>query len=145
MKHRIIVILILVLLILVMFFSTLLKFPEKNGLCQSDFACEEFWVRGVFWPINYSLIYLISSLALLIFFPYPFLKAWLKIMIPYFVIAFIAVITTPALCGGMICFDRTLVATGLSKLFLILTILILISKGVYVLIISKRKNKIIRR
>jgi hypothetical protein len=61
-------------------------------------------------------------------------------MIPYSIIAFIIVSLTAPLCGGMVCFDRTLVASGLSKIFLILTILILLTKSIY-LFFKNRKNK----
>ena len=141
MKHRIIIFLILLSSFFIMFYSKWLKFPEQIGLCLNDFMCEEFWIRGVFWPINESIIYLISSLTILIFFPYTFLKTWLKIMIPYAIVAFIIVSLTAPLCSGMICFDRTLVASGLSKIFLILTIIILLIKSIYLLVTSKRKSK----
>lgn len=141
MRHKIILFLVLLILVTLIPISKWLRFPVEAGLCVNDFMCESFWVRGVSWPLNDSLLYLISSIALLIFFPFSFLKIWMKIMIPYFIIAFITVATTPAVCGGFLCFDRTLIASGLSKLFLILTILILLVKGIYLLIVSKRKKK----
>jgi hypothetical protein len=40
----------------------------------------------------------------------------------------------------MICFDRTVVASGLSKIFLILTVLILVIKGIYLFVVKSKKN-----
>ena len=141
MKHRIIIFIVLVFLIALIPISKWLGIPEKISWCYSNFICESFWIRGVYWPLKESLIYLISALTVLIFFPISFLRIWLKIMVPYLVVAFLIIITTPELCGGMICFDRTLMATGLSKLFLISTVVILLFRSIYLLIISKRKPK----
>lgn len=141
MRHRIILFLVLVALVILIPISKWLRFPEQIGLCHGDFLCESFWTRGVFWPINESVYFIISSIALLIFFPFAYLKTWMKIMLPYAFIALFLIVMTPALCSGMICFDRTLIASGLSKIFLILTILILIIKSIYLFIISKRKSK----
>jgi hypothetical protein len=142
MKHRIILFLVLAILVILIPVSKWLRFPTEIGLCNKDFLCEEFWIRGVFWPMNDSVYYIISSIALLIFFPYSFLKTWMKIMLPYAFIAFFLVVMTSPLCSGMICFDRTLVASGLSKVFLILTILILISKSIYLFVLSKKSKRI---
>jgi len=49
-------------------------------------------------------------------------------------------IMTPDICSGMICFDRTNVALGLSKLYLILTVLIVIIKTIFDFIVSKNKR-----
>jgi len=61
-------------------------------------------------------------------------------MVPYFIITFLLTIHTPALCSGMLCDDRTLIASGFAKLFLILTILIIVGKSIQLFVIS-RKNK----
>ncbi len=142
MKHRIVIGLAVVIFGIIFWKIDYFKDPEVLGICSGVKGfCKMDWLEGVWFPILNLLPYLISSLALLIFFPYSFLKTWLKIMVPYFIIAFIVVVASPALCGGVGCIDRTLMATGLSKIFLGLTILILLSKSVYLLIISKRKSK----
>lgn len=141
MKHKIILFLVLILLLALIPLSKWLRFPAEIGFCNNDFLCEEFWRRGIYWPIHDSLLYIISSLVLLIFFPFHFLKTWMKIAIPYAIVALLIVVATSPLCSAMICFDRTLVASGLSKIFLILTILILLIKLVYNFVISKRKKK----
>ncbi len=140
MKHRIIIVIVGLLLFASISILKIIGFPEQVTWCRSSFLCEEFWRRGVFWPISESVYYLILALVLLIPFPYHFLKTWMKIMIPYTIVALIIISLTPPLCGGMICFDRTLVASGLSKLFLISTIIILLAKGLYLLISSKKKS-----
>lgn len=122
-------------------YADFFKNPRVLGLCVGvDGFCKSEWLDGFWFPVYKSLPYLIASLSLLIFFPYSFLKTWMKIMIPYSIIAFIIISLTAPLCGGMICFDRTLIATGLSRLFLILTILILLTKSIHLLIISKRRK-----
>ncbi|MEI7513024.1 MAG: hypothetical protein WCJ74_00180 [bacterium] len=142
MKHRIILLVFVVISGLVLWFADFFKDPNVIRVCVGvDDQCVSDWFYGVWLPVYKSLPYLISSIAILIFFPYNFLKIWMKIMIPYFVLALLLVATTSALCGGMICFDRTLIATGLSKIFLILTILILLIKSIYLFVISKRKQK----
>ncbi len=141
MKHRIIIIFATAVLSLMFWKIDILKDPKVFGICLDEKGfCRADWLDGVWFPLLNALPYLISSLALLIFFPYSFLKIWMKIMIPYSIIAFIIVSLTAPLCGGMVCFDRTLVASGLSKIFLILTILILLTKSIY-LFFKNRKNK----
>ncbi len=140
MKHRIILFAVLILLLVLIPISKWLRFPAEIGFCNNDFLCEEFWLDGIAIPLYNSLIYIISSITLLIFFPFNFLKTWMKIMIPYSIIAFIIVSLTEPLCGGMICFDRTVVASGLSKIFLILTVLILVIKGIYLFVVKSKKN-----
>jgi hypothetical protein len=141
MKHRIIIIIAVAILGIIFWKMDMFKDPRVFGVCKEiDDLCESNWFYGVIVPLYKSLPYLISSLALLVFFPYSFLKIWMKIMIPYSIIAFIIVSLTAPLCGGMVCFDRTLVASGLSKIFLILTILILLTKSIY-LFFKNRKNK----
>ncbi len=128
-------------LISLAYVSKLFIAPENLKLCSNDLLCETFWVRGVYWPFHESIYFLIVSMALILVFPFSFLKTWLKIMIPFSVLAFIAIIATPGLCGGMLCFDRTLVASGMSKIFLFLTILILLIKGIYLWIIARKSKK----
>jgi hypothetical protein len=141
-KSRIAMIILLVVLVVVLILihylktQTILFFCEKNILCESEFF------YGVLIPIYYSLFYLILSFLVLIFLPYSFLKLWLKVMIPYSIIALILIIETPALCGEIICFDRTDVAGGFSKLFLILTVLIIISKFIHLYFLSRRNKKL---
>jgi hypothetical protein len=143
MKHRIIIFVLGMVLGLAFWFADFFKDPNIMGVCIGVGGfCKSDWLDGVWFPIYKSLPYLISSLALLIFFPYSFLKTWMKIMLPYAFIAFFLVVMTSPLCSGMICFDRTLVASGLSKVFLILTILILISKSIYLFVLSKKSKRI---
>jgi hypothetical protein len=141
MKHKIILVSVTILLgVIAWYFRSLLQ-SGSIGLCNGNFSCESILFRGVAWPFINSSSYLIVSTLILAFIPYSFLKIWLKIMIPYFIIALILVIETPALCGGMICFDRTLIASGLAKLFLILTILIILSKSLYLWFIFRRNKR----
>ncbi len=140
MKHRIILIGTALVFGIVYWYADFFKDPRTLGICPAvDDLCESNWFYGVWVPAYRSLSYIFFSIILLIFFPYTFLKTWMKIMLPYAFIAFFLIVMTPPLCGGMICFDRTLIASGLSKVFLILTILILISKSIYLFIVSKRK------
>jgi hypothetical protein len=142
MKHRIILFIVVLILGALFWYADFFKDPKILNICSNvDDLCESDWFYGIWVPIYRSLSYIISSIALLIFFPYSFLKTWMKIMLPYVFIAFFLVVMTSPLCSGMICFDRTLVASGLSKVFLILTILILLIKSIYLIIVPKRKSK----
>ena len=138
MKHRIYLVFVVILLVILIPFSKWLRFPAENGLCNNNFLCESYWLDGVALPLSNSLIYLIFSVAILIPFSFSVLKTWLKIMIPYFIVSLYFVAVTPDVCGGMLCWDRTLVASGLSKVFLILTILIVLTKSIYLFVVSKR-------
>jgi len=143
MKHRIILILIAVLLgVIALYFESLLR-SETIGVCQGNTLCESSWFRGVIWPFLDSFWYVIISILFFVLFPFSFLKIWMKIMIPYFVVAFLLVASTPPLCSGFLCWDRNLIASGLAKLFLILTILIILSKSIYLWVISRRNKKTI--
>jgi len=142
MKYRIILIFVILLLGIIFGFLKYLLHPETIGLCQNNGLCNSFWSLGVAWPLHESLLYLIISIIPLIFLPFSFLKIWLKIMVPYFLIVLIFIIRTPDLCSGFLCWDRTLVASGFAKLFLILTVLIIIIQSIYFFIISKRNKKI---
>ena len=139
-KYRMIATLISVILFLLLILSKVLRFPENIGLCNNDGLCESFIFYGLWLPFFNSIFYFFISSFLLIFFPKNTLKLWAKIMIPTFVIFFVITIMTPDLCGGMICFDRTNVASALSKLFLILTALIVIIKSIYNLIVLRKKK-----
>ena len=141
MKYRIILVFTTILLWVIAWYLRSLLQSGSVGVCNGSFSCESILFRGVAWPFVDSSSYLIISTLILAFLPYSFLKTWLKIMIPYFIIALILVIETPILCGGMICFDRTLVASGLAKLFLILTILIIFSKSMYLWFIFYRNKR----
>jgi len=139
MKHRIIVFILVTLLGIIFLSADYFKNPNIFGVCVGiNGFCKSDWLDGVWFPVYKSLIYIISSLTILIFFPFHYLKTWMKIMIPYSVVAFIIVSLTSPLCSGMICFDRTLVASGLSKIFLILTVLILLTKSIYSLFVSRK-------
>jgi hypothetical protein len=139
MKHRIILFTTAIIFSVLYWQFDFFKNPNILGVCVGvEGFCKSDWLDGIWFPIYKSLIYIIFSIALLIFFPYTFLKTWMKIMLPFAFIAFFFIVMTPPLCGGMICFDRTLIASGLSKIFLTLTILILLSKSIYLFIISKK-------
>ncbi len=140
MKHRIILFIICLILGALLLYSDFFKNPINLGFCGQGGLCESNWFYGVFLPTYNSLIYLIIAISVLIFLPYSFLKTWMKIMIPYFVVALMLVINTDSLCGGMICFDRNIVASGFAKIFLILTILIILSKSIYLFVVSKKKR-----
>lgn len=142
MKRRIILISIILLLGFVFWSLKYLVQPEILGLCINNGLCDSFWSLGVSWPLHESLLYLIASMIPFIFLPFSFLKIWLKIIIPYFIIALFFIISTPEVCSGIICFDRTLVASGFAKLFLILTILIIIVKSIHLFVISKKENNV---
>ena len=140
MKHKITLISVVLLLSLIFLFVSKSLNGDSLWVCQGDFLCQSFWFRGVLWPLHESLLYIIFATTFLVFLPLFFLKIWLKIIVPYFFIALIITISTPELCGGMICFDRTLVATGFGKIFLALTVFIIIGKSIHLFILS-RKNK----
>jgi hypothetical protein len=142
MKFRVIMIILSIILGIILAFIHYSETRAILNFCGNDVLCESKWLFGVIKPLYVSLIYIVFSLLSMSFISYSFLKLWLKIMVPYFVIALALVISTPALCGEMICFDRTLVAGGFSKIFLILTILIIISKSLYLYIISRKNKKI---
>ncbi len=141
MKHRIILAVICIILGLLYFYSDFFKNPVNLGMCANGGWCESDWFYGFFLPVYNFLLYIIISFIVLILFSYSYLKLWMKIMIPYFVIALLLVINTKPLCGGMICFNRTIIAGGFAKLFLIFTILIIIGKSIQLFIISKNKKK----
>lgn len=127
MKNKMILISTVIILSIVLWFSNNTN-DKLINFCGSDFLCQSFWFRGVILPFNVSLIYLILSIVLIIILPLSFLKTWLKIIIPFSIIGIIITILTPELCGGMICFDRTLVASGFGKLFLIITLVTVLVK-----------------
>ncbi len=119
MKHRIILILIAICLLAVFKFFGLL---------------DSYW--------SYSLPYLIISLFLMTLLPVKFIKIWLIIMIPILLISLVISLNTSKTCSGWaICFDRIIVVKGLSKLFLILTVLIVISKFIYIWSVSRKERK----
>ena len=142
MKRKIIFFVLIIIFSILLWFSKYLLSQDAIGICQGGFLCESFWFRGVLWPLHESLLYLIVSMIPFILLPFSFLKIWLKIIIPYFIIAIFFIISTPEVCSGIICFDRTLVASGFAKLFLILTILIIIGKSIHLFVISKKKNNV---
>jgi len=137
-KYRIIILSISFVFFILFLLSKVLRFPENIGLCHNNGLCESFWLDGVAIPLFWSLPYLIISTLLLIFFSKNTFKLWVKIMIPAFIIFLIITITTPDICSGMICFDRTLVASGFAKLFLIFTVLIVLIKSIYNFIVSRK-------
>ncbi len=139
-KYRVVILSISIFFFISFLLSKVLRFPENLGLCHGSGLCESFWLDGVSIPLYWSLPYLIISTFLLFFFSKNTFKLWAKIMIPVFIISLIITITTPDICSGMICFDRTLVASGFSKLFLIMTVLILIVMSIYDHVIFKRKK-----
>ena len=139
-RYRLVIISISLLLFLLFFLSKNLRFPEHFILCKNDGLCESFWFYGVWLPFHDSIFNLFVSVFILIFLSLNTLKLWLKIMIPFSLFALYVIITTPDICSGMICFDRTLVASGFGKVFLRLTILIVIIKTIYDYIILKKKN-----
>ena len=130
-KYRIVILSISLAFFVLFLLSKVLRFPENIGLCHNDGLCESFWLDGVAIPLYWSLPYLIISTLLLLFFSKKTFKLWAKIMVPVFIISLIITITTPDICSGMICFDRTLVASGFAKLFLILTVLIVLIKTIF--------------
>ena len=130
MKHRIILGIIIILLVF-LFWSTDL------------FKNNEFWFDGIAIPLYWSLPYLIGSMIGMILLPYSFLRFWLKIMIPYFLIALVLTINTPSSCGSFfVCWDRTIIASAFSKLFLILTLIIVAFKSIQLYISSRRNKKL---
>lgn len=142
MKRRIILIIVIVILSFLLWLSKYLLSQSTISFCHNDFLCVSLWFRGILWPLHDSFIYLIIAIIPFIFLPFSFLKIWLKIMIPYFVIVLILTIFTPDVCSGFLCWDRTLVASGFAKLFLILTILIIIGKFIQLFMASRRSKKI---
>ncbi|MEI6480634.1 MAG: hypothetical protein WCO12_03920 [bacterium] len=141
MRHRIILAVIIFFFGALFYFWNFFKDLTFFGVCSQKGFCESDWLDNVWFPVYNIFPYLIASVSILIFFPFIFFKTWLKIILPYSVISLILISITPGLCGGMVCFDRTDVAQGLSKIFLILTILIIIGKSIHLLVISKRNKK----
>lgn len=143
-KYRVFIIIILSFLFILFFLEKKLRFPVENGWCdKGDMPCESFWLDGIAMPIKYSLVYIISGVFLILFTTYSLFKLWLKIIIPFSILALIIIADTPALCVGMVCFDRTVIASGFAKLFLILTVLIIISKSIHLWIISRKNKKLV--
>lgn len=117
--HRIILVSITILLVAVFYIFNLI---------------DTYWAT--------TLPYLISSIIIISIFNYSYTIIFLYIMLPVFLISLAITLNTSLTCDSWaICFDRTLVASGFSKLFLILTILIILSKSLYLWIVSRR-NKI---
>ena len=141
-KYRIIILSISFVFFILFLLSKALRFPENIGLCHNNGLCESNIFYGIWLPFYNSIFYIFISTFLLIFFSKNTFKLWAKIIIPVFIISLIITITTPDICSGMICFDRTLVASGFAKLFLILTVIIIFIKLAYDLIISKRNKKL---
>jgi len=139
-KHKLIIILISLIFFVLYLLSKVLRFPENIGLCNNNGLCESNFFYGVWLPFYNSVFYIFISSFLLIFFPKKLFKLWTKIMVPVFVFFLLITIMTPDICSGMICFDRTNVALGLSKLYLILTVLIVIIKTIFDFIVSKNKR-----
>jgi len=138
-KYRIVILSISLVLFVLFLLSKVLRFPENIGLCHNGGLCESNIFYGIWLPLHNSILYLLASTFLLLFSPKNTFKLWAKIMIPVFIVSLLIIITTPDICSGMICFDRTLVASGFAKLFLILTILIIVIKSVYNLFVRKTK------
>lgn len=144
MKHRIILISVAVFLGIIMGLTVLLKNPGSNGLCINNFSCEDFWNFGVRLPIYYGMQYLIGILLIMSIFSINFIKIWLKIFIPSLVLSFLIILSAPTDCDAplMLCFDKLNLSKGLGTLLLILTILIIISKSLYLYIVSRKDKKI---
>jgi len=140
-RSKIILLIISIVMVILCCAIYFLKTKTLLAPCNDSLLCESTLFYGIVLPLYNSLIYLIISIAIMIFFSFHFLKIWMKIIIPYFIVALLLVISTPALCEGMICWDRTLVASGLAKLFLILTVLIVISKSIYIWSVSRKERK----
>ncbi len=143
-KYRMIIFLFMLVFAILFYFTSFLRYPNfinNLWLCNNNGLCEFFWSRDIAWPLYSFLPYLFISTFLLLFFSKNTFKLWAKIMVPVFIVSLIITITTPDICSGMICFDRTLVASGFAKLFLIFTVLIIFIKLTYDLIISKRNKK----
>lgn len=142
MKRRIILISSILILSLIFVLGNFLKNQYFISFCGEQGLCQSFWFYGIWLPFYNTIFYIIGAIVLFLFLPFSFLKIWLKIIIPYFIIALFFIISTPEVCSGIICFDRTLVASGFAKLFLILTILIIIGKSINLFVISKKKNNV---
>ncbi len=104
-NYRFILGVLVIFLFVMIFVSKLLRFPQEIGLCYKDLLCESFWLDGVALPLYSSLPYLIISILILVLFSYSFLIIWMKIMIPFSLIALVLVVQTRYLFGGIIFFD----------------------------------------
>ncbi len=144
MKHRIILISLAFLFGVVIYLTVFLKNPGSNGLCINSFSCEDFWNFGVRLPIYYGLQYFVGSLLLISIFSFSYVKIWMKFTIPFLLVGLLVIISTPTDCDAplMLCFNKLNITHSLGKLLIILTVIIILSKYIYNLYIS-RKNKII--
>lgn len=144
MKHRIILVSIAVFLGVVAWLTIFLKNPGSNGLCINDFVCEDFWNFGVRLPIYYGMQYLVGILFIMAILPINFIKIWLRIFIPALILSLLMVLSSPTDCSAplMLCFNKLNLTQGLGKVLLILTLLIILTKSLYLWFISYRHKKL---
>jgi len=107
------------------------------------FLCFIFRSTGLldtYWALSFP--YLIGSVFLMALLPFNFLKIWLMIMIPVLLIGLVIISNISLTCAGwIVCFNKITVVNGFAKLFLIFTILIILSKSLYLWFIFRRNKR----
>ena len=143
MRHRITLAAIATALLIIGWLTTLIDFQNVLSWCGGNNECKNFWIFGFKQPLYWSIYYLFLSICFACIFSRKILFFWLKFAVPFVIVSLVLVSLAPLDCNAslMLCFQKVNTSQSLGKIFLTLTIIIVIAKSIHLLVVSKRNKK----